>query len=429
MDKEVLKELIIQAQEMEIDIIERELEMQFVGRINAIIGPRRAGKTFFIYQTIAELKRAGHKDKIIYINFEDERLQPLEDLDAIFNAYYELYPENTNQKLYLFFDEIHEAPSWQKFIRRLHERKEFEICITGSSSKLLSKEIATELRGRTLTHLILPYSFHEYLTARGISTERNFEHGKGKFKVKAALHDYVQNGGFPEVVTVDSPLKVKILQEYFDMIFYRDLVERYGIRNFDMVREMLLYLINNFALNFSMNKYHNLLTSQGRKIGKNSLFAYLAAAADVNLVFIISKFGNLKDQMVNPKKIYVVDNGLVTAVSSRVSPDTGRLYENLVLVELKRRNREVYYWKEKRECDFLVKERSGISEAIQVCYEITDENKEREIGGLLEAMERFDLKKGLIITADFEGEEQHNGKIIRYEPLWKWLLRPSVSQS
>ena len=424
MNREILKELIIQAQEMDIDIIKRELKMQFVGRINVIVGSRRAGKTFFIYQTIAELKRNGQKDKIIYINFEDERLQPLENLDAIFNAYYELYPENTGKKLYLFFDEIQEAPSWQKFVRRLHERKEFEICITGSSSKLLSKEIATELRGRTLTHTILPYSFHEFLIAHGIATERNFEHGKGKHKVKAALNEYVQNGGFPEVVTVDQPLKVKILQEYFDMIFYRDLVERYNIRNFDTVREMLLYLINNFALHFSVNKYHNLLTSQGRKTGKNMLFRYLAAAVDVNLVLMVPKFGNLKDQMVNPKKAYIIDNGLISAVSSRVSPDNGRLYENLVLVELKRRNREVFYWKEKRECDFLIKERSKITEAIQVCYEVTEENKKREVEGLLEAMERFGLETGLIITADFQGEESHEGKIIRYEPLWKWLLLP-----
>ncbi|MDO9538066.1 MAG: ATP-binding protein [Thermoplasmata archaeon] len=422
MNRNVLKELIVQAQEMEIDIIERELKLLFTGRINAIIGPRRAGKTFFIYQAIAELKRAGQKDKIIYINFEDERLLPLENMDMIFDAYYELYPENIGKKLYLFFDEIQEAPAWQKFVRRLHERKKFEICITGSSSKLLSKEIATELRGRTLTHMILPYSFREFLTARNITIERNFEHGKGKFRVKSALLDYVQNGGFPEVVTADQPLKVKILQEYFNMIFYRDLVERYKIRNFDMVREMLLYLINNFALNFSMNKYHNLLGSQGKKIGKNSLFAYLAAAADVNLVFMIPKFGNLKNQMVNPKKVYVIDNGLVTAISSRFSPDKGRLYENLVLVELKRRNREVYYWKEKHECDFLVKEQGRIIEAIQVCYEITEENREREIAGLIEAMEKFNLKKGLIITADFEGEERIEGKDIRYEPLWKWLL-------
>ncbi len=287
---------------------------------------------------------------------------------------------------------------------------------------MLSKEIATELRGRTLTHMILPYSFREFLAARNITTERNFEHGNGRHRVIAALQDYVQNGGFPEIVAADQPLKVKILQEYFDMIFYRDLIERYSIRNFDMVREILLYLINNFALYFSMSKYHNLLTSQGRKIGKNTLFLYLAAAADVNLVFMVPKFGNMKDQMVNPKKAYIVDNGLITAVSSRLSPDKGRLHENLVLVELKRRNREVYYWKEKHECDFLIKERDGITEAIQVCCEITDENRGREIGGLLEAMERFSLKKGLIITADNEGEERLGGKTVKYEPLWKWLL-------
>lgn len=423
MDKDTIKKLILMSQEQDVTLVERDMEIHFAGKINTIIGPRRSGKTFFIYQKMNQLK-SKNKDKIIYINFEDERLLPAEkeDLDLILESYYELYPENIGEKLYLFFDEIQEVPFWHLFLRRIYDQENVEICVTGSSSKLLSKEIATELRGRTLTYAIFPYSFKEFLKAKGVIPERNFEHTRLRYEIKKLLQEYIEFGGFPEIADRDELLKTRILQEYFDLIFYRDLVERYRIRNFDMVREMLLYLLNNFSSYFSTNKYYKFLKSQGKKVSKNTLFTYISCMADINLIFPVPKYGKLKEQFANPKKVYVIDTGLINAVTFKFSSDIGRLYENLVVIELKRRGGEVYYWKNKYECDFLVKVGEQVREAIQVCYDLTEENREREINGIIEAMEEFRLEEGLIITGDLEGEEEMAGRKISYKPLWKWLL-------
>ncbi|MFH1773355.1 MAG: ATP-binding protein [Methanobacteriota archaeon] len=425
MDKETIKKLIILAQERDVKLVERDLEIRFVGKINSIIGSRRAGKTFFIYQNINRLKTKNFKDKIIYLNFEDERLLPIkkEELDMILEAYYELYPENKGKKLYIFFDEIQAAPFWQFFVRRVYDQENVELCITGSSSKLLSKEIATQLRGRTLTYFIFPYSFKEFLKAKGVTLERHLEYKPLRYKIKKLVQEYIEFGGFPEIADKDQTLKTKILQEYFDLIFYKDLVERYKIRNFGIVKEMLLYLINNFSSYFSTNKYYKLLKSQGKRISKNTLFTYISCMTDINSVFLVPKYGKLKEQFANPKKVYVIDTGLINATAFKVSKDIGRLYENVVFIELKRRGKEVYYWKNKYECDFLVKKGEKIKEVIQVCSELTEENKEREINGIAEAMEEFKIKEGLIITGDFEGEEVTKGKKIVYKLLWKWLLQ------
>ena len=190
-----------------------------------------------------------------------------------------------------------------------------------------------------------------------------------------------------------------------------------------MVREMLLYLINNFSSYFSVNKYYKYLKSQGRKISKNTLFTYISYITDVNLLFLVPKYGKLKEQFANPKKVYVIDTGLINAVAFKVSRDIGRLYENAVFIELKRRGKDVYYWKNKHECDFLIVEKGRVKEALQVCFEISEENKEREINGLIEVMEKFNLKSGVIITDDLEGEEEIRGRKIIYKPLWKWLLQ------
>ena len=423
MNKEIIKKLIILAQERDVTLVERDMEIRFAGKINSIIGPRRAGKTFFIYQKINQLK-SKNKDKIIYINFEDERLFPIkkEELDLILEAYYELYPENKGMKLYVFFDEIQEVPLWELFVRRLYDQEDVEICITGSSSKLLSREIATQLRGRTLTYFIYPLSFKEFLRAKGVTLERHFEYKSLRYQLKKLLQEYIEFGGFPEIVDKDQALKTKILQEYFDLIFYKDMVERYKIRNFGVVKEMLLYLVNTTSFYFSTNKYYNLLKSQGKKISKNTLFTYLSCITDINFMFLVPKYGKLKEQLANPKKVYVIDTGLVNAIAFKVSKDTGKLYENIVFIELKRRGKEIYYWKNKHECDFLIKEGEKIKEVIQVCFELTEENKEREINGINEAMEEFKLKEGLMITGDFEGVEVVKGKNLVYKSLWKWLL-------
>ena len=185
---------------------------------------------------------------------------------------------------------------------------------------------------------------------------------------------------------------------------------------------MMLYLVNNFSSYFSTNKYYNLLKSQGKKVSKNTLFTYMSCMTDINFVFLVPKYGKLKEQFANPKKVYLIDTGLVNAIALKFSSDIGRLYENIVFIALKRRGGEVYYWKNKHECDFLVKEGEEVKEAIQVCYDLTEENREWEINGITEAMEEFRLGAGLVITGDLEGAEEISCGTVSYKPLWKWLL-------
>lgn len=423
MNKDALKNLILFNQERKIDLVERELKVDFVGKINSIIGPRRAGKTFFVYQLMNLLKDRGLAEKVVYINFEDERLWPIEKdkLRLILEAYYELYPENKGEKIYLFLDEIQNVPLWQKFVRRVYDQENVEICITGSSSKILSKEIATELRGRTLSYFVFPYSFKEFLKAKGIRIDRHFEYKPVSYEIKKMFEEYIKFGGFPEIADKDEGIKIKILQEYFDLILYKDMIERYQIRNIGVLKEMLQYMMGIFSSYFSVNKYYNLLKSQGRKISKSTLFEYASYIADINFIFLIPKYSSIKEQIANPKKVYIVDTGLINAISFRHTDDFGKFYENVVFIHLKRQGKEIYYWKNKYECDFLVKEGTKIREGIQVCYELS-ENKDRKVKGLIEAMDNLKFREGLIITRDEEGEEKVNGKKIKIIPLWKWLL-------
>ncbi len=425
MEKEVVKRLIVQGQEKEVDMVRRSSELDFVGKINVVIGPRRAGKTYFIYQTMNDLKLKGFANRILYINFEDERLWPIEkeDLDEIFEAYYELYPENKDEKLYVFFDEIQEVPLWQKFVRRVHENNNIELCLTGSSSKLLSKEIATELRGRTLTYRILPFSFREFLAANGVELARNIEYSKQRFIIKKLFNEYLKFGGFPEIVDKKDDVKIRVLQEYFDVLFYKDLVERFKIRNEWVVKDLMHHITTNFGRLFSANAYYNLLTSKNLKISKNTVLEYLGYLEEIFYVFLVPRFSfSLKEQSVSPKKAYVSDNGFANAVAFQFSKNTGHFYENLVLVQLKRTDAKIYYWKKDNECDFIVKEKNKVVEAIQVCSDLHEKNKEREMAGLVEAMGALNLKKGTLITKEEEKEIRVKGKKITLIPLWKWLL-------
>ncbi|MCD6522163.1 MAG: ATP-binding protein [Candidatus Diapherotrites archaeon] len=287
----------------------------------------------------------------------------------------------------------------------------------------MSKEIATQLRGRILTYRIFPFSFKEFLTAHGIELKKNIEYGKGRFKVKKLFNEYLRFGGFPETVNKKEDIKIRMLQEYFDVLFYKDLVERYRIRNTRIIKDLMHYLTTNFGRLFSAHAYYKLLSSRDLKISKNTILEYLGYLEDVFYVFLVPKFSfSLKEQLVNPKKAYLSDNGFATAVAFQFSKNIGHFYENIVLVELKRRGKEVYYWKDNNECDFVIMERNKPVGAIQVCAELNERTENREIRGLLEALEATKLKQGLVITADKEKEETIKGKKIRFVPLWKWLL-------
>ncbi len=431
MKKEILKRLIVEFHESELpELIERSMNVDLETRkIISIIGPRRCGKTYYLYYLIKRLiQQREDKTRMLYINFEDERILPfsVKEFDLILEAYFELYPENKGKKIYAFFDEIQNVNGWEVAVRRMYDREKVRIFITGSSSKLLSKEIATALRGRTISYELQPFSFLEILRAKGIDLTPNLLYSSKRFHIKKLLNEYMKFGGFPEVVLEnDENTKIRILQEYLNTIFFRDLVERYSVRNTILLKEIIRFLISNISRYFSVSKFYKLV-KQNFKVTKRTILNYCSYLEDVRLTLFVKKFGSLKEQMVNPRKIYCIDVGFKTASGFYTSEDLGRIAENLVFLKLREKQLrdplvEIYYWKQKQEVDFIVKRGKKIEEIIQVCWDV-EEAKEREIKGILNAAKFFRIKKGTIITGDFEGEESIEGVKIEYVPLWKWLL-------
>jgi hypothetical protein len=421
--KEMFKYIIKEFHEARLpELYERKLTIPETQKVISLIGPRRAGKTFYFYQLINNLiEDSINPSQILYINFEDDRILPLnvKELNTILEAYYELYPENTSETLYLFFDEIQNIDNWELFIRQVHDKKNARIYITGSSSKLLSKEIATSLRGRTLSYYLFPLSFEEFLRFRQVTLNKDFEYTDARFKVKKLFSEYLVGGGFPEVVLEAEELRQDILRNYFEMFIYRDLVERFSIRNTSLLKSLVKFLITNIGTTFSVNSFYRTI-KKDMPVGKDTLMEYLSYLEDINLVYLVPIFSySLKKQQVNPRKVYCIDNGLRNAVSFMFSKDEGRLAENLVFLELKRRSKEPYYWKNKGEVDFVVKDRDSSLTAINVSY--TDDIDERETKALLEFADEFSpkVKELILLTKDLEKTEGR----IKIIPLWKWLMR------
>lgn len=417
----VFKYLIKEFHEFEFpEIIKRELVIPQTNKIISLVGPRRAGKTFYFYQLIKNLLKKGiSKECILYINFEDDRLLPIKtgELNDLLEAYYELYPDLKNKKKYFFFDEIQNVKNWEIFVRRIVDKEKVEIYITGSSSKLLSKEIATSLRGRTLTFYMYPLSFKEFLRFKNVQVEKDVSYSTKRFKIKHLFKEYLEYGAFPEVVKTEK-LKQDILSNYFEMVIYRDLVERFSIRNINLLKMLSKYLITNVSSRFSINSYYKSL-KQETKVSKETILEYLSYLSDINLIHLVPIFSfSLKVQQVNPSKAYCIDTGLRNAVSLRFSEDEGRLAENVVFIELKRRGYEVFYWRNTKEVDFVVKEKNNKLIGFNVSY--TDEIDEREITSLREFKTNYaaKIKDLIILTRDIE-EKKGNITLI---PLWKWLL-------
>jgi predicted AAA+ superfamily ATPase len=421
--KELFKYLIKEFHERKLpEIYPRALEIPETRKIVSLIGARRIGKTSYFFQMVGELEASVGRERILYINFEDERILPLDvkDLDSILEAYYELYPENVDRELHLFFDEVQNVPGWEVYVRRLYERGDLKLFLTGSSSKMLSKELATSLRGRTLSFYLYPLDFREYLAFRGVEPVRDFEYSKQRFELKKLFEEYLYEGGFPEVVLEAPELRKKILQDYFEMMIYRDLVERFSIRNTTLLKALTKYLVTNIGNPFSVTSYYKAI-KQNQEVSKGTLLEYLSHLEDISLVYFLPLFSySLKAQAINPKKVYCLDNGLRNAVSFTFSKDEGRLAENLVFLELMRREKEVYYWKNGGEVDFVVKEEDNSLTAINVTY--SDSIAEREVGALKKFSEEEEfasrINELILLTKDTEKTE--NG--ITYIPLWKWML-------
>jgi predicted AAA+ superfamily ATPase len=412
-----------------LNVIEREIRLKPTKDFStAIIGPRRAGKTFACYYLIKKLNLED--SKYLFVNFEDDEIKRKnrEEIVKCVQTHVEIYGEEPE---FIFFDEVQNLADWQSFVYSLIEKKRYFIFLTGSSSKLLSREIATQLRGRSLNCVVFPFSFKEFLLSRAIQIKKIYSSIE-EAKIKKFLDEYLRKGGFPQVVLNEIDGKT-FAREYVDVVLYKDLVERFEIENVDAARYLLYSLVENFSKEFSVNKIYQGMKKKGMEVSNKVLYSYLSYIQEVFFSFLVKKFhySYRKSELTIPK-VYVNDLGIASNFSEyRFSENIGRLMENLVFLELKKLELEnliegIFYWKDyqQHEVDFVVKEGLEIKQLIQVTYASgKDEIEKREIRALVKASELLKCKDLLIITWDYEDEIKANDKTIKCLPLWKWLLK------
>ncbi len=469
--KNIIKELILSNRtfilESVPEIVPRAAaEVTAPGKTVILYGIRRSGKTFILYDIFRR-----NCETALYLDFEDDRLAGFTaaDFATVQDAFLELRPAAAERIVYLF-DEIQHVPGWERFCRRVTERENAGVYVTGSSSKLMPLEVDTAIRGRAWSVAVFPFSFSEFLRLRlrrglgqaerqgertgegdgerqglglrqGIGEWNEILYGTQKIETKRLFGEYAQWGGFPETALVAAPLdKTKLLREYLRAMFFRDLVERYGMTNIPLFDALSDKLFSSFATRLSLTAFYRQYKDLF-PFSKDLLFQYFHHFEESMLIFAVRKFSESSyKRSRNPVKIYPADTGLCRRVASE---DAGRILENIVFIELARRGGEVFYFEEKQECDFVIKEeertgegegeveRQGLGQggrtgtrfaAFQVCRELTEANREQETGGLAAACRRLGVTEGTILTDDQEWEEDAEGIKINVRPVWRWLI-------
>ncbi len=425
------KQIIINWKEFQIpEVQERLYDTNLnIDFIVTITGPRRGGKTYFCFQLIKNLIKNGiSKENILYINFEDNKLLGANstDLDNILECFLELTEINKRQKIYFFLDEIQTVKDWDAWVRKTYDsKKDIHLIVTGSSSKLLSKEISTKLRGRVINQEIMPLSFRELLHWNNIKYDlKTVSYSKDKITIKKLFSVFVFGGGYPALFVNKDVPKETILQNYYESMIFKDIIERHNVEDVKKLRSIANLLFESVSNEVSYNKMANKLKSIGFKISKNTIIEYISYFEDAFLFFQNLKYEySIAKQIGSIKKIYCIDNGLLNAVSFKFSEDLGKLLENLVFIELKRRGEKVYYHRKNYECDFLIVKKNKVVCALQVTTKFNEENQQREIRGLLEVLKEHKLSEGLILTENQEKTKIICGKKILIQPIWKWLLK------
>lgn len=397
-------------------------------KVQTISGSRRAGKSSLMKLALAQLLEQGVGwDKICYISFEDERLlgQHYEP-DLLLQAFAELYPENPLLKdVYFFFDEIQYLDKWEFFVNRINEQISRKIVITGSNSKLLHTEVASVLRGRAFSTELLPLSFAEYLNWNAIEFA---EYGTGKAQVISAFNSYLKQGGYPETVFQSEAENFHLLQEYFNTVLYRDIIDQQQPANYGYLRYLFHRIAANTGKTTGLRKIFNELKSRGYAISQGTLYEMADLAESVYLYKSISKFDySLVKRENADKKNYFIDNGMLRALNSSFSENYGMLLENLVFWQLYRQygsiyTTDIYYYKDPSyECDFILYKEGGVALPIQVCWSIdTEDTKNREIKALMKACRMTDRDTGIVITHETEASMTVDGIRIIIIPAWKW---------
>jgi predicted AAA+ superfamily ATPase len=413
---ELLRQLVIQQKSqiekggvfVERTVMKKVLEAFGDNRVLILTGIRRCGKSTLLKQIMRT------KTRYCYINFEDERLLTFraEEFESLNEVLIEVYGPSATY----FFDEIQNIDKFETFVRRLQDEGK-KVVITGSNASLLSKEFGTRLTGRYKLFEVYPFSFIEFLRLKKIGVKKDsLSIPEERVKLVTAFGLYAESGGMPEYLKNQDSEYIKTL---YDNIIYRDIIARYSIRRQRLVRELVGILASTISLPFT---YNSLKKSLGLKnaITVKEYITYLSGAY---LFFELLRFDySVKKQLNSPRKIYSIDTAFSILNGFSLSPNKGRLLENIVFIELRRRGNDVYYYSGKRECDFILKEGRKINGAIQICHEMNDENTDRETGGLLEAMAALNLKEGIILTSAQEDIQKVEEVTIIIKPVWKWLL-------
>jgi len=398
------------------------------GNAFVCVGVSRCGKSTLLYQIIEDLENLGVKrENILYLNFFDDRLTEIKHgkLSLILEAYYSLYPEKKGvEEVYCFFDEIQESKNWEQFIDRILRTEKCQVFLSGSSAKMLSKEIASQMRGRSLTWELFPFSFKEFVDHKKLDYEKLTS--KNKLLLRNCFDEYFQKGGFPEVRDVSDRIRIMTHQEYYKTILHRDIIERFNAIHPQAVMQAGFRLICSSASFYSINRITEHLKSLGHKVSKGFVVSCINWFQDAYFLFSVKLFSaSISKQNMNVKKIYCIDHSMVMSVSPGILANRGHLLENLVFTHIRRFTEEVYYYRSKKgqKVDFVWLDNSRNRNLVQVCVSLNDPaTRKREVSSLIQAMEELHLRKATIVTSDEEETLNQGDKSIKCLPAWKYLL-------
>ena len=424
MDKETLKYVLGDSATRKLPAtVARTLQLPLgTPKIVTLVGIRRSGKTYLLYETMRRLALQGvDRRQMVYVNFEDDRLLPIKprELDLILRAHNELYPEFAPAKKYLFFDEVQNAPRWEWYVRRLHDTENIQIFLTGSSSHLLAREIATSLRGRSITYEVFPLSFREYLAFRNLEVLPYSRTADSQ--MAAALSDYLSTGGLPEVVLAPADLRSRILKEYVELVFYKDLVDRYKVANPMVLRQLLKRCLGQPASLLSAHRIYNDFRSQGLEVSKDTLYNYLRYMEESYLVFFLPIADrSVRKQAMNPKKTHAIDWALGYPLVAEQTIDVGRKLETAVFLHWRRQREDLGYIAGAREIDLVVN-REHPEMLINVALSVAQSSTwEREIAALESTAINAPTASRVLVTA--EQTDRAAPKGIQIIEAWRYLL-------
>lgn len=400
------------------------------GKADALVGMRRVGKTWRMYQHMGELiDRGVPRHRLLYANLEDERLTVhASELSELTDAWYARHPDVVGREHWLYLDEVQNVPGWERFVRRLLDQGDVHVMVTGSSSKMLSAEIATSLRGRALATEVLPFSFRESLAHAGIGVPGVWPVGPAeRARLTHAFGSYLEAGGFPEVQGVDPLLRRRVLQEYVDVAVLRDVIERHQVTQVNALRWLVRRLLANPSGRFTANRLHRDLQSQGVAVGKDAVHELLAHIEDAHLVYTVPLWtSSTARRQSNPRKAYPADPALSRVAAFAKPDDVDHRLEDLVYLELRRRGlADVGYalTSDGFEVDLCGRGVDGDLRLVQVCAHLSDpDTRARELRALEAGMSELGVPEATLVTLYDEEVVRLTSGTVRVVPAWRWLL-------